>query len=117
MKTITRTELKELPDKGAPHTLIDVMPSEVYQAAHLPEAKNCCVYEVTFLDQVAAVAPRGTIVVYGSSGYSLASVTAQEKLTRAGYADVLNYRGGIEDWEAGGLPVVRGPQPPQDPKP
>ncbi|MGA3171516.1 MAG: YceI family protein [Chthoniobacteraceae bacterium] len=117
MKMITRTELKDLLDKGGPHTLIDVTPAEYYEAAHLPGAKNCCVYEVTFLDQVASAAPQGTIIVYGSSRHSLASATAQEKLTRAGYAEALNYRGGLEDWEAGGLPVVRGPQPPPDPQP
>ncbi len=70
MKTITRAELKELLDAGGPHVLIDVTPEEYYRAAHLPGAKNCCVYEVTFVDQAAAAAPdkQTPVIVYGSSG-------------------------------------------------
>lgn len=119
MNTITRTALKELLDGGEPPILIDVDPAEYYRAAHLPGAKNCCVYEVAFLDQAAAAAPgkAASIVVYGSSAHSLASSTAQEKLARAGYTRVRDYRGGLEDWEAAGLPVERGPAPPEPEKP
>ncbi len=67
MNTITRTALKEVLDSGEPITLIDVTPPEYYRAAHLPGAKNCCVYEVDFLEQATAAAPEkaGLIVVYG----------------------------------------------------
>jgi polyisoprenoid-binding protein YceI/rhodanese-related sulfurtransferase len=114
MNTITRNELNELLHAGEPFVLLDVTPEEYFQAAHLPGAKNCCVYEVNFPDQAATAAPEkaGTIVVYGSSIHSLASTTAAEKLERAGYAQVRDYRGGLQDWESAGLPVERGPAPP-----
>jgi len=116
---ITRIALKELLDAGRPVILIDVNPAEYYKAVHLPGAKNCCVYETTFLDQAAAAVPSkdSSIVVYGSSSHSLASATAQEKLARAGYTHVEDYRGGLEDWECASLPIARGPQPPPAPKP
>jgi len=119
MKTITRTELKELLDNGTPLLLIDVTPAEYFRAAHLPWARNCCVYEVTFPEQAAKVAPDKTssLVVYGSSAHSLASTSAQEKLERAGYTQVRDYRGGLEDWESAGLPVERGPEPPPKAQP
>jgi rhodanese-related sulfurtransferase/polyisoprenoid-binding protein YceI len=119
MNTITRTALKALLDSGGPLTLIDVVPAEYYHAAHLPGAQNCCVYEVAFLDEVAKVAPdkAAPIVVYASSTHSLASITAQEKLERAGYTRVRDYRGGLEDWEDAGLPIERGPQPPKAEQP
>ena len=37
--------------------LIDVRLEEDYLAAHLPEAKNNCVYEVSFSERMSDVAP------------------------------------------------------------
>jgi len=116
MNTITRTALKELLESPHPPLLIDITPAEYFHAAHLPGARNCCVYEVNFVDQAAAIAPdkSASIVVYGSSAHSLASSTAAEKLEKAGCTHVLNYRGGLEDWVEAGFPVERGPQPPEE---
>ena len=119
MNTIPRAALKQLLESDEALALIDVTPAEYFRAAHLPGATNCCVYDVTFLDQVAEAAPdkAGPVVVYGSSTHSLASSTAAEKLERAGYTRVRNYRGGLEDWEAAGLTVERGPEPPDEEQP
>ena len=116
MNTISRAQLKTLAEGGEQFVLIDVTPEEYFRAAHLPGARNCCVYEINFLDQVAAAVPdkEGLLVVYGSSPHSLASSTAAEKLERAGYSRLRNYRGGLQDWEAAGLPVERGPEPPAE---
>jgi polyisoprenoid-binding protein YceI/rhodanese-related sulfurtransferase len=119
MNTISRAELKEWLDREQPLTLIDVTPAEYFCAAHLPGAKNCCVYDMNFLDQAAAAVPEkgGLIVVYGSSAHSLASGTAAEKLQKAGYTQVRNYRGGLEDWEEAGLPVERLAEAPAEERP
>jgi len=119
MKTITRIALKELLEGGEPPVLIDVGPAEYFQANHLPGAKNCCVYEVTFLEQAAAAAPdkQRPVVVYGSGAHSLASSTALEKLERAGYARVQDYRGGLEDWSHAGLAVETGAPTPAPEQP
>ena len=116
MNTIIRAALKELLESDEPLALIDVMPAEYYRAAHLPGAHNCCVFEMDFLDQAAAVAPDRTdlVVLYGSSTHSLASSTAAEKLEKAGFTRVRNYRGGLQDWEGAGLPVERGPETPDE---
>jgi rhodanese-related sulfurtransferase len=119
MNPITHTELKELLEGGQPPILIDVAPEQYYRAAHIPDAKNCCVYDVTFIDQAATAVPDKAvlIVVYGSSSHSLASSTAQQKLNNAGYTHVRDYRGGLEDWCCAGLPIERGPEPPAQEQP
>jgi polyisoprenoid-binding protein YceI len=119
MKTITHAELKALIEAAAAPVVIDVTPQEYYEAVHIAGAKNCCVYEVIFTEKAATAAPDKdeTVVVYGSSAHSLASTTAAEKLERAGYTDVRDYRGGIEDWLAACLPVERGPEAPAKPHP
>src|SRR5262249_53948045 len=80
--------------------VIDVLPEEEYNAAHLPGAKNACVFKVTFLDDVEKLASDRSkpLVLYGSSFRDFASATAVEKLVAAGYTHVSDYRGGLEDW-------------------
>jgi polyisoprenoid-binding protein YceI/rhodanese-related sulfurtransferase len=103
---ITAAELRAQLDGATPCLLIDVLPEEEFQAAHLPGAKNACVYNVTFLDDVQKLAPQrdSVLVVYGSSEKSLASVDAAKKLRAAGYTRVTDFRGGLEEWRGAGLP-------------
>jgi rhodanese-related sulfurtransferase/polyisoprenoid-binding protein YceI len=108
---ISRDELASRLVGTNPPLVIDVLPEEEYQAAHLPGAKNACVFNVTFVDDVKKLAPDASkpLVVYGSSSRDLASATAAEKLVAAGYTDVADYRGGLEDWRAAGQPVEEDP--------
>ena len=77
---ISRDEIKAQIDAKRAFLLVDVLPAEFYDEAHLPGAKDACVYEVTFLDQVRKLAPDKdtTIVLYGSGPQNLASATAAE---------------------------------------
>ena len=111
---ITREELKQWLEKRSDFVLIDTSLPEYFQTSHLPKAQNACVYEVDFLNQVGSLAfPDSTkrsrhfipVVVYGSSTRSLASRTAAEKLTAAGYQQVFDYQGGLEEWQKEGYPL------------
>ena len=48
-------------DTSTAPVLIDVRLEEDYLAAHLPGAKNNCVYEVSFSERMIDVAPRKDI--------------------------------------------------------
>src|SRR5260221_14425177 len=112
---ITRKELKKWLEKRTNFCLINTGLPEYFQTSHLPKAQNACVYEVDFLNQVDSLAfpdsttkrsrPSVPIVVYGSSTKSLASRTAAEKLSAAGYQQVFDYQGGLEEWQKGGYPL------------
>jgi polyisoprenoid-binding protein YceI/rhodanese-related sulfurtransferase len=104
---IDRDELLARLKGGNAPLVIDVLPEEEFERMHLPGAKNACVYNVTFLEDVGKLMPdRGrAIVLYGSSNRNLASATAAEKLVGVGYTDVADYRGGLADWRAAGQPV------------
>jgi rhodanese-related sulfurtransferase len=88
-------------------TLIDVHPEDSFHHLHLPGARNACVYNVGFLDDVRGISPDPSvpIVVYGGSDRSKASATAREKLEEAGYTAVVDFPGGIEEWVAAGFGV------------
>jgi rhodanese-related sulfurtransferase/polyisoprenoid-binding protein YceI len=101
---ITREELATLLASPYPPLVIDVLPEDDYQTAHLPGAKNATVFKITFIDDVKKLAPDPVkpLVVYGTSSRDLASATAAEKLIAAGYKQVTDYGGGLEDWRAAG---------------
>jgi rhodanese-related sulfurtransferase len=93
-----------------PPLLIDVRLEEDFEAAHIPEAINNCVYEVAFSERLPGIASRRTwpIVVYGANSGSYEARIAAEKLHRAGYTTVYEYRDGFAAWEAAGGPINKG---------
>ena len=87
--------------------LLDTLPKARYLQKHLPGAKQACVFEVNFLDQVAALArdKNRSIVVYGVNEQTHDAKTAAEKLLRDGYVQVSVLTGGLVAWEEAGYPV------------
>jgi rhodanese-related sulfurtransferase/polyisoprenoid-binding protein YceI len=99
---ISPNDLKRKINETDGFVLIDVLPNDHFNMGHLPGAKNACVFEVTFLDNVAKIVSNKDqeIVVYGSNGKSMDAVTAAEKLVRAGYKNVKALEGGILEWSS-----------------
>ena len=102
--TISPEDLHEWLDQKDGPALIHTLPEYHYTQAHLPGARLACVYEVIFLDLVAALAPEKTspIVVYGASRKTMDAHVAADKLARAGYSDVRILEGGMNAWTAAG---------------
>lgn len=109
--TIPADELLQLISSGSV-CLIDVLLPEDFAARHIAGAANACVYEMVFLERVAACVPDRdmAVVVYDDSGTTLAARTAREKMERAGYRNVAILEGGLQAWQAAGYAVeARGP--------
>jgi rhodanese-related sulfurtransferase/polyisoprenoid-binding protein YceI len=85
--------------------LIDTLTKDHYQKRHIPNAKNACVFEVSFMEQIETITAdkNAEIVLYGSSIRSMDALTAAEKLDRGEYRHVSILKGGIEDWRTAGL--------------
>jgi polyisoprenoid-binding protein YceI/rhodanese-related sulfurtransferase len=106
-KLVRASELQQSLTAKEPAVLLHVLPEEHFQQRHIAGAKNACIYEMAFLDQVRELAPDTTtpIVVYGEGAPSLDSEVAAARLTSAGYSNVADFRGGLREWIAAGLPV------------
>jgi polyisoprenoid-binding protein YceI/rhodanese-related sulfurtransferase len=104
---ILPTELSKRMSQSDAPLLLDVRLEDDYAAAHLPQARNNCVFEVSFLDRMSDLAPdkRAPVCVYGAGEDSYESRMASEKLLRAGYAEVLELCEGLEGWRSAGLPL------------
>jgi len=107
LRTINRTQLKQMMDEQQDFVLIDILPDEYYEEVHLPGAINACVYDVDFVAQVEGFVPdKGKfIVVYCNGATSKAPDTALQKLSLAGYTGLHFYKGGTMDWRRAGNPV------------
>jgi rhodanese-related sulfurtransferase len=102
---ITREALKAKIDAGEDFVLVDVLPPESYREEHLPDAINIPVTEIE--SEAPARLPRDRdIVVYCGSFECQASPTAAKALEGLGFTRVLDYEGGLADWEDAGHPIV-----------
>jgi polyisoprenoid-binding protein YceI len=91
---------------------------EDYAAGHIPGAVNQCVFEMAFLPELQArgIPLNSMMCAYGAAESSLESREAVKKLERAGYARVLDFRGGLEAWVAAGHPLEQQSAPPAPPQ-
>ena len=110
--TIEAEEMYERLKKKDTTLLIDTLTSIHFEKVHLPGAHNACVFEVSFLEQVADIVgdKSAEIVLYGSSGKSMDALSAAEKLRREGYEKVSILNGGLETWRTRGY-ELDGSQP------
>jgi rhodanese-related sulfurtransferase/polyisoprenoid-binding protein YceI len=112
---VTASELRSLMTETSRFVLIDVRAEADYQAARIPGARHNCVFEIAFLDRMSEIAAPGdkrALCVYGNGETTHEARMAAEKLVRAGYSEVLEFRGGIEQWLAAGGAVEGQPASP-----
>ena len=104
---MTAHELQNALSAAEAPLLVQVLPEEVFAAKRIPGSKQACVYEVAFLDQIAALTSdkARAIIVYGAGGGSLDAKVAAEKLAAAGFTNVTAFEGGLDAWSAAGLPL------------
>ncbi|WP_372678383.1 YceI family protein [Desulfosarcina sp.] len=90
-----------------PFILIDTLTHDHFKAIHLPGAHHACVFEVNFLDQIAAITTdkHAPLVLYGASEKSMDAAVAAKKLEREGFDHLYTLDGGISSWQAAGYPA------------
>ena len=101
---VTTDDLKAHLTENPETVLVDLLSPEHFAGRHIPGAQNACVFQVSFLDDLAVAAPdkQVPIVVYGASIRCRDAEMALEKLDRAGYENVSFLEGGLEAWRAAG---------------
>ncbi len=101
MNIIERDVLKARIDRGDDFKLVMVLSAWAFEAKHIPGSINITSPDMgkDMLD------PEDDTVVYCTSDSCIASRYAYRLLTHAGYRKVQRYSGGLEDWEAAGLPL------------
>jgi rhodanese-related sulfurtransferase len=105
MKTIT---LKELQTRIGNIVLLEALPSNYFEAEHLPGARNMPLDEIDKLASLLVPDTGAFVVTYCAGTSCPNSKIAAERLETLGYTEVYAYEGGKEDWLAAGLPFEQG---------
>ena len=96
-------ELKRRVNLEKPYILADARDLDSYDSAHIPGAIPITAEEV---DQLADNYDRNIDVITYCGSYTCpASTLAAKKFIQHGFKNVLDYKGGLEEWEAQGNPV------------
>ncbi len=112
MKTIERKELQDMLEDNEVFTLIDVLPEEEFNKAHIPGSLS-----IPFTDSDSGFSEEvlkhvddkdEKLVVYCAKRECSLSRKAAQALDEAGFRGVLAYEDGMADWTTAGMPTESG---------
>jgi rhodanese-related sulfurtransferase len=107
VQTLTTEQLDKMRESHEDLPLINVLPEETYEKAHIPGSDNIPLQADDFLERAEKKAggKDKPLVVYCASTECDASPKAAKKLEEAGFSEVYDYEGGTEAWKQAGREV------------
>ncbi|MBW5447642.1 rhodanese-like domain-containing protein [Cohnella sp. CFH 77786] len=106
--SISRTEIQDKLAKGEKFILVEALPANYYEDAHLPGALHLPHDQVDQLAPALLPDKSAEIVTYCASLPCPNSEIAAKRLVELGYTNVKEYREGKQDWSEAGLPFESG---------
>jgi rhodanese-related sulfurtransferase len=105
MQHINANNLKSMFERNEDILLVDVLPPDHYSSQHIPGAVNIPLSQNDFASAVerAAQSKEQKVVVYCANEDRDLSPKAAERLSRSGFENVNDFRGGIEEWKSAGF--------------
>jgi len=104
MKHITREGLKQMIDEGKEFVLLNTELADEFKERRIPGSQNIYWRELAHKENEKKLAKDKSIVVYCGSFTCGASAKGGAILEVMGYK-VLEFDGGVKDWQAAGYPV------------
>lgn len=110
MKTLTVRDLQRLQRTDRGINVINVLPKDAFEEAHIPGSINIPGDRDDFVDRVEdrVASKEEPVVVYCASTDCQASPKAAKKLESAGFTKVYDFESGIKGWQEAGQPVEQG---------
>lgn len=111
MQTIEAPRLKTMMTRSAGPVVVDTLSPDNYQSEHIPGAQNIPGKDDRFVERVEQlVRTRDEPVVVYCAGKSCdLSPAAAKKLEDAGFTNVIDFEGGIDEWKRAGFKLESGP--------
>jgi rhodanese-related sulfurtransferase len=106
IREITVHELKERLEKDASLLLIDVRTLEEYECVSAPHVKARIEYHVIARDIDVAQFPKDQ-PIYLICRAGRRSMVAAKELADSGYQDLINVKGGMNEWIGSQYPVIK----------
>lgn len=110
MQTIDATAVRRTLESNPDFTVINVLDEDEFRRHHIPGSKNVPLDAPDFDARMDAIAPNKDepVIVYCAKLECPASEQAAERLEQAGFTRVLDFEGGMDEWEKQGYPVASG---------
>lgn len=105
VRTISFDELQQKIKNDESFALVDARSREDYDKSHLPGALSVPVEDVR--DYAGRLDKNEEIITYCGGFQCPASTMAAKEFMSLGFKDVLDYKGGIQEWSEKGYPVER----------
>ncbi|MCB9091568.1 MAG: rhodanese-like domain-containing protein [Halobacteriovoraceae bacterium] len=101
MHTINASDVKSFVDVPERGVLIDVLSKESYNKEHIPNSRNIPADDKEFIDRAKVLVGdmQKPVVVYCASTTCHASDEAAQRLEEAGFENVYDFAGGLEEWK------------------
>ncbi len=103
IKFISLQHLKRIMEGGEPFILLDVRSKEDYAKEHIKGARSLPLDELDRARQLFK--PSESLIVYCDSFVCSASSSAARLLSRMGFANVRDFKGGLREWKMNDLPT------------
>ena len=105
VRTISFDDLQKKIKAGEKFTLADARSREDYDKSHLPGAISVPAEDVR--DNAGRLDKNSEIITYCGSFQCPASTMAAKEFMGIGFKNVLDYKGGIQEWTEKGQPTER----------
>ena len=100
-------EFMEIKRSGEDYVLLDALSVESYNKGHIEGARSMPLGSINEDTAAKAIGAKDAkVVVYCGSFMCPASTKAAEKLMSLGYTNVLDYKGGLQEWQEKGNKLV-----------
>lgn len=106
VKEISYEQFMGLRESGADYVLLDVLLPDNYGAGHIEGAESFPVTDINKENAEKRLSKDAKVVVYCANFHCSASTNAAKKLSGLGY-DVLDYKGGLKEWQERGNKLVK----------
>lgn len=105
MKPITYEQFTQIRESGEDYVLLDVLSEDSYNEGHIEGSESFPLEQIDEETANSTLSKDDNIIVYCGSFACHASTNAARKLSKLGFR-VLDYEGGLQDWENHGNELV-----------
>jgi rhodanese-related sulfurtransferase len=107
MRSIDANELNEMMNGNEAErvAVIDTLPADHYENEHIPGAHSVPLKQPDFVSRVDELVDQRSdpVVVYCANTECDLSPNAAEELEKAGFSNIVDFEGGIEEWKSKGF--------------
>lgn len=110
MRTIQAKEVQDAINTKSDIVILNVLPSSIFAEEHIPGSMNIPLEDSDFVEQVKMKLQdvHRPVIVYCASLLCPASTEAATILEEEGFSNVMDFKGGMEEWHKIGQKIESG---------